>query len=234
MNHYSDEQVTIAIDIASSESAKSDDTVITVGMIAKFAGRNNNTGETFFVEHPVLLDIEAGKFSMYSDKQTGRKGMITIITELARKYEASVGVRHIIVEVSGQQGLIARELRRALKEEGLMVPVREETPTPLMKKEERIRSVLTPIIERYQKMVVNSHIEEYHQQRMLTQLRSLGMGTHDDYPDSLAYLFMHSQSRSTPVYPGQEFASPVKEYRREIPLNEHERKAKPSFDWEAM
>jgi hypothetical protein len=232
--HYSDEQVIIAVDIASSESAKSDDTVITAGFIARFIGRNNITGETFYQEYPTLLEIEAGKFSMYSEKDTGKIGMISLIVDMCKKYEESVGVKHVVVEVSGQQGLIARELRRALKEERITVPVREETPTPMLKKEERIRSVLVPVIERYQKLVINTNIEGYHRERMLAQLRSLGAGVHDDYPDSLAYMLMYGQPKSTPVYPGLEFADKPTKYQREIPLTDLERRQSRPVDWEVM
>jgi len=172
----------IGVDPATSTNLLADDTVISVfgycrayfyqvGYDEYALEKKQRDGLVL----PVIPHIEGGKYSIHDYE--GRPGICERLIQLVKQYEIS----HIIVEAQGQQKAIVDEIRRTFYEKGVMVPVIEEYTN--LKKEERIHSVLTTIVQRYKHIICNPNPLIH---KMFVQLISLGMGDHDDYPDSVA------------------------------------------------
>lgn len=226
--YFCEERLWIAIDLAASESKASDDTVISVGCIAKVASKVAGSNDVTMSEQAILVSIEGGKYGVYHEGE--KKGTISRVVEIIRYFEHTRNtVEGVIIEVSGQQALIARELRRHLRLENIFVVIREEQPTPQIKKEERIMNNLMPMFQKYGKLTISESIEPYHIRTLIMQLQQLGAGKHDDYADCLSYLFLYAKPSRTPQKAVIDLTVP---FERQIALTNESRYRQ--LDWETM
>lgn len=168
----------IGVDVASSERTASDDTAIaTIGLVEltrTIAG--TSLTETKVV--PILYDIEGGKYGIYDEGV--KLGQVDAVTRNIQRYP----VRQVNFEVAGQQGLIKRELDRHLRNKKIYTPVIAKVPAPSQKKEERITSVLWPLVQKYGCILINSKASKG--VKFKIQLQALGASNHEDYPDAVA------------------------------------------------
>jgi len=177
----------IGVDIASSLADSADDTVIfvagysrtypkIVGMDVLSAMRSIPGGMVM----PVIAHVEGGKYDVHAYQ--GREGICERILALVRMYN----IQKVVIEAQGQQALIVREVRRYLRDQGIIISVVEEYVNT--EKGERITAVLLPIIQTYKHILcpVNPLID-----KTFTQLQLIGIADHDDYPDALEECFKY-------------------------------------------
>ena len=173
--------LSIGLDPAVATSKHADDTVLTVsGYVRAFPHYPGididevyrSQGKVF----PVIVYIDGGRYAIR--KQDTRKGMAEEIEKLIKRYMIS----YISIEAQGQQKAIVDEIRRYLTEKNYEVPVMEEYTT--VSKVERINSIIITIIQRYKKVICQPN--PVIAKKLYPQLLMLGIGDHDDYPDSWA------------------------------------------------
>lgn len=200
-------QGAIGVDIAAGETQSSDNTAIMVGGYVHaypiiqgydaMAAQNVHPDKKYGVTFPVMLDGYANKMEIYDQqKQLGsiqvtKKGIVNEIERLSRKYR----IERVVVECSATQALLAREVRRYFndkKKEALQkksyfpnITVIEKVPTTQMKKEERIKHALLPVMQSARKTILNRESKAVID--AWGQLGVLGRGAHDDEADGIAY-----------------------------------------------
>ena len=144
-----------SIDFAYTVNAASDYTAI---VVIGITGDNNI----------YILDIDRFK----TDK-------INIFYEKIAALHSKWGIKKLRAEVTAAQSLIAKDLKRKLKEEGLTLPIDEYRPKG--KKEERIAAVLEP---RYEALQIWHYKGGYTE--VLEEEVILARPKHDDVKDALA------------------------------------------------
>lgn len=180
----------IGIDIASAESAKADDTAIVVCGYAHvypqlegydiYTGQSQHKHKSRGITIPVILSSFIGKTDIYDNPDNGKRGICNIVELFARRY----GIKRIVCEVAGQQALIAREIKKHLRNCGINSQVIEETSGRVHGiKEERITSILLPILQSHHITIFNDDKNSY---TIWSQLKHLGMLIHDDGADAFA------------------------------------------------
>ena len=170
----------IGLDIASSESKKSDDTIISVVGLCrvwpKVAGIDWKTTESSLRDgrvFPVIIHIEGGKYAI--ENYEHMPGMSEAMERLCNKYK----IERIVAESNGQQLQIVRGIRKYFTTHGRRESIEEKFNQ--VKKSERILSVLEALAHRYKYFICT---EDRIIDKMITQLEILGIGDHDDYIDS--------------------------------------------------
>ena len=187
------------LDPASSIATTSDDTVITVAGFARcypvFAGVDNETvyrqlpeGKIF----PIIVHIEGGKYAIH--KYENMPGMVESLMRLSRIYK----LEYCNIETNQAQLQIAREVRIDFQKNNIRVTVWDDYS--LQKKEDRILSIILPIIQRYNVIIcpVDAKID-----KLYSQLLTVGVADHDDYPDSLAIALKKVDIPDIPSYTHQ-------------------------------
>jgi hypothetical protein len=250
----------LGIDIAASESGKADNTACMVvgychaypqidgfdAVSAQAVHKDKKKGQTF----PMLLDGYANRMDIYDNERVfgttkvQKKGIVNQAERFALKYKLS----SIVAECTATQSLVARELRRyintkrqeatAAKKYYPMLKIIEEVPTNQMKKEERIKHSLLPIMQGHKTTIINTH-----SQACLTawqQLRLLGVGDHDDEADAASMALIRAKKPLTIDYQAigikEEQALAKKTIdKRQYPFKtKEEADANAPFDWETM
>lgn len=172
----------IGLDVASSVSDTSDDTVITVAGYARCYPRVDgidwSSQESTMPQgriFPVIAHIEGGKYAIHDYQNL--PGMCERIYALLQRYS----IKQIRMEANGQQQQVAREIRAYLQERRNFTSVWDEFVST--NKEDRILSILLSIVQKNKRFlcVPNKFLE-----RLYFQALTVGMADHDDYPDSLS------------------------------------------------
>jgi len=195
--------LTLGIDIAASETSKSDDTVFTLsgyarchpfvpGLNEEFTKAEMLNGKVF----PLLIDMKGGKYGI---KEYGSfKGM----AEEAIGFDKKYNLNSVAIEINGQQLLVAKEIEDALKNgivryefENNKRVTKELKPSGRRtrvrriisqgKKEDRIAATIQKLIHRYQSVITNT-FEFKTFRKFFNQCIAIGMLDHDDYADSFA------------------------------------------------
>jgi len=191
------------LDPASSIVNTADDTAIVVagfarcfpsapGMDLYQAAKAYPKGKVF----PIIVHIEGGKYSI-TDYQK-MPGMAEALLRLDAKYK----IERINAEANGQQEQIVRQISKVFSEpneEAVAIRRRvlgKEEPRKtviwnefnLIRKEERILSILLPIVQQY-KIVLCPKIPEI--TILYNQLLTVGFASHEDYPDAFATALKH-------------------------------------------
>jgi len=210
----------IGIDIAASEKAASDNTAIMIGgychaypivpgydgYTAQAVHSDKKNGVCF----PMFLEGYANKMDMYDNERVFgsqavmKKGIINEAERMAFRYY----ITDIIAECTATQSLVARELRRYIQEQkkaaqvkgSYYPPIRiiEEIPTNQLKKEERIKHALLPIMQSHRTTIVNANSKAC--MDAWAQLRLLGVSSHDDEADSLSMAMLRVKKPPTIDY----------------------------------
>ena len=211
----------IGIDIASSEVATSDDTAIIVtakGLaFPQLDHYDSEAGQSIpFKKNgmPCVVVFRSflGKVDIIADEEKNKMGLYNVVEAFTNIY----GSRTIIFEVAGQQGIIARGLRKYLRERKKLATVVDEPATSMGgHKEERINSILAPTLQSVHKTFIHDdkvgHI-------LWSQLMHLGFSEHDDAPDAFATAIKHAKEPRRADY--QQLNEAVFRYdddRQEIP-----------------
>lgn len=185
----------IGVDLASSQKAKSDDTVVTIAGIGKFTSPVAGTAMIETRVLPYIYDIDGGKWGIFSmskeESPNGKeiKGWVNHIEDVDSK---GLPIKMVSVEIAGQTETIFNEAYRWFSTRGKTIPLNPETVSNQMKKEERILSILMPVAQKYRRILVNKDVIK--KDKFYDQLEWLGSdGMHDDYPDSAAYAFLYAK-----------------------------------------
>lgn len=180
--------LSIGLDMASSVSDTSDDTVITVAGYARcyprVAGIDWQSQQSTMKEgriFPIIAHIEGGKYAIHNYQNM--KGMCETLENLINIYEIDT----IKMEANGQQEQIAREIDSYLNDKGHWGRVWTEYVTT--NKADRILSILLPIIQKYENILC---IESPLVEKLYFQTLTVGMSDHDDYADSVSIAFKNS------------------------------------------
>lgn len=177
----------LGIDVASGESNKSDDTVICA--VALPTWQALVPGGNTFIEKvlPLFMHMEGGKYGIYDETHqvtnTMKPGMANAVERISKQLPLDC----VRIEVNGQQGTIAREIRKYMREAncttlGQNSLVKYDEQFSQGNKEERIRAVMGALVQKYEFVVVNEKMPLFN--KMITQLQTLGSSDHDDYADS--------------------------------------------------
>ena len=179
---YGSVNLYIGLDVASSVSDTSDDTVITVAGYAKcyprVEGIDWNSQASSMPEgriFPIIAHIEGGKYAIHEYEKL--PGMCERIYELLKRYN----VKQIRMEANGQQQQVAREIRMYLQERRNFTTVWDEFVSS--NKEDRILSILLSIVQKHKRFACKP---SPYLERLYFQTLTVGMADHDDYPDSLS------------------------------------------------
>ena len=186
------------VDPASSEVHGSDDTAIVVAGYARcipdIPGRDEDawqdslpTGKVF----PIIAHMEGGKYSI--TKYNNMKGMADVLLMLDKRYK----LEYINMEAMGQQEQMIREIRKIFREDtdeyklfrnniignpnSRMTTIWSEVS--IGKKDERIRSIIYPVIHRFNSVLCNKGVDTM---LLYNQLLLAGFIAHDDYADAYA------------------------------------------------
>lgn len=194
-------ETTIGIDIASSEREASDYTAILVGGWCKAypqlegydyqSGINTHPHKKNGLYIPILIDGYVGKTDIYEDTDRGKVG----IANIAYKFASQYNVKQIVCEINGQQGAIAREVKKYIQSKGHQTMFQEILTT--LKKEDSIISTLGPVIQG-SKITVLQNIKL--SGTLWSQLKHLGVTTHDDLADAFKNIFMFARKPNAPDY----------------------------------
>jgi hypothetical protein len=197
----------IGVDMGSSVKISSDSSVIICAGYArvypKLTGRSLDYSLTKYKKGkiiPIILDCKYGKMDIF--KYMDREGLYETILEMYEKYK----INRIIIEANGQQALAVREIEKRFKEKGYYNKIIEEYVS--VSKEERISSILKPIIQNYKHFYCQSgeYIKKLYIQTLL-----LGIGDHDDFPDALEECYKYDM-KVPEIYPGDFQMVAEKEY----------------------
>lgn len=194
------------LDIASSIANTSDDSVMVTagycrcypsmaGYDVHYFAKDMPKGKIF----PVIIHIQGGKYAV-TDYQN-IPGMTEALMRLSVKYR----LQSINAETQGQQEAIVREIRKNFEEldqeavairmkvfnNGKVLNTSIWNEVSSQKKEERILSILLPVVQRYGKILCNSDIKDI--PRLYNQLLTVGYADHDDYPDAYALCMKNAE-----------------------------------------
>jgi hypothetical protein len=178
-------RLTLGIDGASAESKNADDTALVQVGISTFTAMMPGTNQVLKKTIAFVYDARGGHYDEYDNSERYKKGFIDEADRMVRQ-------AHNICtafEVSGQQAMQYRELCRAFAERGLNLNIVEAKPSPDMKKEQRINSVMSPIVGVYNTLYINSRAPRG--RLIMSQLCTLGAAKHDDYADGAAIAFSY-------------------------------------------
>ena len=178
-------RLTLGIDGASAESKNADDTALVQVGISTFTAMMPGTNQILKKTIAFVYDARGGHYDEYDNSERYKKGFIDEADRMVRQ-------AHNICtafEVSGQQAMQYRELCRAFAERGLNLNIVEAKPSPDMKKEQRINSVMSPIVGVYNTLYINSRAPRG--RLIMSQLCTLGAAKHDDYADGAAIAFSY-------------------------------------------
>jgi hypothetical protein len=176
---------TMAVDIASSEKATADDSVITICGYVKAIGQKFGTNSLREKIFPIILHIDGGRgWGIYKEEVNGlikRKGIVNEMRATLDRYP----VEKVYMESNATQESIRREAARAL--DANIFPVINTA-----KKTDRIKADLEPIWGRYDVILYNSdcHMKVAHMFKQLISLNS--SAGHDDYCDAVSIAFKKS------------------------------------------
>lgn len=205
---------TLGIDVASGESSKSDDTVLCcLGLCvwqAVVPGSNRLIEKTL----PIMMHIEGGKYGIYDEEQSMTTGTKPGIANAVERICQRIPVGRVRIEVNGQQGTIAREIRKNMREKGVKVlgtdlMVQYEEQFSQGNKEERIRAVMGALVQKHEFIIVNSSVQLFN--KTISQLQTLGSSDHEDYADAPAIAAGSLQLVKKTVYKAQQKPLPPKQ-----------------------
>lgn len=185
MTWFAIPRMTIGIDGAAAESKTADDTALVQGGIGTFAAMVPGTNQIVKRILPYIYQATGGHLDEYDNPEKFKKGFID---EAARMVKTANTICTAF-EVSGQQAMQYRELHRSFQQRKLNLNIVECKPSPDMKKEQRINSVMSPLIGTYNKIYVNSDAPKG--RLLMMQLCTLGAAKHDDYADAAAIMFSY-------------------------------------------
>ena len=111
------------------------------------------------------------------------------------KLASQYNVKQVVCEINGQQGAIAREVKKYLLTKGHRCMFHEILST--QKKEDSIISTLGPVIQG-SKITVLQNLKL--SSTLWSQLKHLGVTTHDDLADAFKNIFMFARKPNVPDY----------------------------------
>ena len=116
------------------------------------------------------------------------------IANLTYKLASQYNVKQIVCEINGQQGAIAREVKKFVKAKGHTSMFQEILTT--QRKEDVIISTLGPVIQGT-RITVLQNIKL--SSTLWSQLKHLGVTTHDDLADAFKNIFMFARKPNAPA-----------------------------------
>ena len=188
----------VGVDMAATIKDKSDISVIICAGYAKvypkYQGKTIEYGLSKYKNGkiiPVIIDCDYGKMDIFQYME--RKGMYESCMYMYEQYNP----QYIVIEANGQQALAVREIDKKFREKGIYGKIVEEYVN--INKEERINSILKPIIQKYKHFYCQKgdYIKILYHQMLL-----LGLTDHDDFPDALEECFKY-EPKVKNIYPDE-------------------------------
>lgn len=183
------------VDPASSDSIKSDDTVIVVAGYVRcypiVPGREIDYSYSMDIHgniFPIIAELRAGKYA--TTEYNNMPGIAETLLELDKRYK----LQYINVEMNGQQEQMIRQIRTIFTSNEKYATIKRNAinknprakicdEVSVINKAVRIRSTLYPVIQAHKTVICNKYIDV---DKMYSQLIMLGFADHDDYPDAWA------------------------------------------------
>lgn len=219
------------IDVASGESAKSDDTVSCLSCVCIWQAIIPGSNRLIEKVLPVFIHIEGGKYGIYDETLELTGGVKPGVADSVTRNCGTYPVSKVRIEVNGQQGTIAREVRKNMREKGTKVLgtnnlVQYEEHISVGNKEERIRADMGAMVQKYEFILVNAKVPLFN--KMILQLQTLGSTDHDDYADAGAISARNATVVKKVRYVPPPKPAPVKNYLQSRQTPEGHRR------WETM
>lgn len=178
---------TLGVDVASGESAKSDDTVLVASTVCLWQAVVPGSNRLIEKVLPFFGHIEGGKYGIYDEDLQLTNSVKPGIANSVERIAAKLPLKKVRIEVNGQQGTIAREVRKNMREKGITCLgehslVQYEEHISSGNKEERIRADMGALVQKYEFIVIDKDYPLFN--KMILQLQTLGSTDHDDYADA--------------------------------------------------
>lgn len=172
----------VAIDLASSENAKADDSAIVMSAHVQAKTDIPGTNKSEFKTFCITAHVEGGKYDITPTPfNTGKRNYVDAILNIKKIYKR---IKNVDIEANGQQATICRTvrdgIRTALQEKKEHISINEVIHSNQMKKEERIRSELKSWLALYGFCLV---VDTPEARNMVKQVQYLGETPKDDYAD---------------------------------------------------
>lgn len=176
-------------DLASSDSAKADETCLFVGGILRLVSAPDQYGRRQHKTMPVIAKIEHGRgWDVYEDldKNKHRKG---IATEIMRSLP-QLPSKDFTIDARSTQELIVREIEKHLRDSNIQCIVNHHLHQE--NKADFILSVWEPLVQVYKQVLYFRNLsDKIH--KLVGQLMNLGTKAHDDIPDAGSMCFLDSR-----------------------------------------
>jgi hypothetical protein len=184
---YAQPRTIMAIDLASSDKATADDTVIACCGIYRCKAHNPGTNDIDEMIVPAIVWLDGGRgWGIYNEVRDTfrRRGVIDEIKNIL----GHVAVDEILIETNAQQEQTRRQLDSDLYNARIHIPVVGKHSEH--RKVDRILSILEPIFARFPAVLYERRcgvaVEKF-----FSQLLMLGpTDTKDDYPDGVSMAFL--------------------------------------------
>lgn len=204
----------VAIDLASSESAKSDDSAIVMSAHVQAKTDIPGTNRSEYKSFAITGHVEYGKYDIKPTPfNKNKKNYVDSILALKRTYKR---IKNVDIESNGQQATICRtvrdEIRTVLSQEGEHIAVNEVLHSNQMKKEERIRSEMKSWLSLYGICLVTDTPAA---RIMVNQLQFLGETPKDDLCDAWGHSTVRCFRRQLYIEPPLPHLKKKKEEERQ-------------------
>lgn len=175
----------MVVDVASSEKATADDSVIAVTAYIRAYGQRVGTSKLVEKTFPIILHLEGGRgWGIYEDARNPKFVRPGIVDQMLRISQV-MQISKYYVECNATQENVRREAEKALNTNVYSIVNRD-------KKIDRIKADMEPVFARYEAILYDSKSRES-VHKMMSQLLSLNpSGGHDDYPDATSQAFRKS------------------------------------------
>ena len=204
----------IAIDIASSHKAKSDDSVIVASAHVQAMTIPPGNNQPLYKTFALTGHVEGGKYEIDSDTSAS---YVTSLVALYKKLE----IKNVSMEINGQQETIYRTTKDILRRKhNLYIPIVAILHSNQMNKTERISASAKSWKNLHNLMVLPNTPEG---QMIKDQILFLGETSKDDYADAFA------ESVVNECVSHQKYRKPPQPQRVE-----KRRTEKRHYDWETM
>jgi len=193
---YALPNLTLGLDLASSESRLADDTVLVAAGLHKWHSMIPNTNREESFVAPLIYYIEGGKgYGIYAETRSNkqfRRGYVDSIIDIAK----AVPIREVVIECNNAQENVYREAHKKLGE--MKFPGQITRFVSQDNKVDRIVGVMEPIWQKYPHFFYNEKHSEMILGKFWTQLQGLGPDKgHDDYPDAVSIALSRSRVNLT-------------------------------------
>jgi len=186
------------VDLASSDSAKADETAMFIGCLIRLTSEPDHLGHRKHKTLPLIAQIEHGRgWDVYEDldKNKHRRGFANRDRQSMSRYPS----KDVTIDARSTQELLVRETEKHLRSVGIQCIVNHHNHSE--NKADFILSVWEPIVQIHKQVLYySSQRDKVH--KLVSQLINLGTKAHDDIPDAGAMMFLDCRIGPMLLMPG--------------------------------